>query len=100
MATGTYEIYDEWDGGGSWLADNSNFKNENEPFDAYGTEWEWGIGKMSMQEESFVAVKDGNEDATFWEYLVFWNPNEKKAVFQQFGGGGIVGVGEIKAEKV
>ena len=32
---------------GNWVADNSKFKNDVDPMDAYGIEWERGLGKKS-----------------------------------------------------
>lgn len=82
-------------GTGRWIADNAKFKSEKEPFDAYGTEWQWGVGKKSIKGRLF-ALKDGKEAAEFWEYRVFWHPAEKRAVFEQFGAGGVFGTGEMR----
>lgn len=83
------------EGKGLWVADNSPFKSENEPFDAYGTEWTWGVGKQSIKGRLF-ALKDNKEVATFWEFRVFWHPEKRKAFIQQFGAGGAFGVGEMR----
>lgn len=83
------------EGTGRWITDNSKFKSENEPFDEYGTEWAWGVGKKSIKGRLF-GLKDKKEVATFWEYRVFWHPLEKRAVFQQFGAGGVFGIGEMR----
>ena len=83
------------EGTGRWIADNSKFKSENEPFDAYGTEWTWGVGKQSIKGRLF-ALKDKKEVATFWEFRVFWHPEKRQAIIQQFGAGGVFGVGEMR----
>lgn len=83
------------EGSGRWIADNSPFKSENEPFDEYGTEWKWGVGKQSIMGRLF-ALRDKKEVATFWEFRVFWHPEKRKAFIQQFGAGGAFGVGEMR----
>jgi hypothetical protein len=83
------------EGTGCWIADNSPFKGENEPFDAYGTEWTWGVGKQSLKGRLF-ALRDNKEVATFWEFRVFWHPGKRKAFIQQFEAGGAFGVGEMR----
>lgn len=82
-------------GTGRWITDNSKYKNENEPFDEYVTEWTWGVGKQSIKGRLY-ALKDKKEVATFWEYRVFWHPKEKRAVFEQFGIAGVFGTGEMR----
>ena len=83
------------EGTGRWVTDNSKYKNENEPFDEYVTEWSWGVGKQSIKGRLF-ALKDKKEVATFWEYRVFWHPQERRVVFEQFGAGGVFGTGEMR----
>jgi hypothetical protein len=83
------------EGTGRWITDNSKFKSENEPFDEYGTQWTWGVGKQSIKGRLF-ALKGKKEVAEFWEYRVFWHPQEKRAVFEQFGAGGVFGTGEMR----
>ena len=83
------------EGTGVWIADNSKYESENEPFDEYGTEWKWGIGKKGITGRLF-ALKDKKEVATFWEFRMFWHPKKRKAVLQQFSGSGIVGIGEMR----
>lgn len=82
-------------GTGLWVADNSAFRNEGEPFEAYATEWKYGVGKMVLKGRLY-GIRDGKPTGDFWEYQVFWHPAEKKAYFWQIGAGGAVGVGEMK----
>lgn len=82
-------------GSGRWITDNSTYKSKDEPFDAYGTEWKWGVGKKSIRGRLF-ALKDKQEVATFWEYQLFWHPQERRVVFEQFGGSGVYGSGELR----
>lgn len=80
---------------GRWIADNSRFKSEDEPFDAYGTQWSWGVGKKSIRGRLF-ALKDQKEAALFWEFRIFWHPGKQKAIIEQFSGSGIYAVGEMR----
>ncbi|NJM53120.1 MAG: hypothetical protein HC846_06840 [Blastocatellia bacterium] len=82
-------------GKGRWVADNSKFKSEREPFDEYGMEWTWGLGKKSLKGRLF-ALRDKKELGTFWEFIIFWHPSQRKVIAQQFNGGGIYGEGEMK----
>lgn len=82
-------------GSGIWIADNVAFKGENEPFDAYATQWQYGVGKVSLTGVLY-GLRDGSQTPNFWEYHVYWHPKEQKAVFQQVGIGGAVGIGEIR----
>jgi hypothetical protein len=84
------------EGSGLWITDNTAFQSENESFDAYATEWKWGVGGQSINGRLY-AIRDGKEVDSFWEYHVFWHPTEKKAVFYQVGSGGAVGVGEMRS---
>ncbi len=81
---------------GRWITDNSKFKSESEPFDQYAVEFTWGIGKQSIKGR-LLALKDTKEVGMFWEYLALWHPAEKRVVFQQFGGTGVFGTGEMRA---
>ena len=80
--------------GGRWIADNSKYRSEQEPIDAYGTEWSWGIGRASMTGRLF-GLKEGREVATFWEFRLMWHPGKKRAFLYQFGGDGRLGEGSM-----
>lgn len=82
-------------GTGRWIADNSKFKSEREPFDEYGIEWTWGLGKKTLKGRLF-ALRDKKELGTFWDYRIYWHPQQRKVIAQQFNGGGIFGEGEMK----
>lgn len=77
---------------GRWIADNSAYRSEVEPYDAYGLEWHWGLGEKSLTGRLF-GLRDGEEVGTFWEFRQFWHPGERKLTLQQFGGDGTVGIG-------
>ncbi len=82
-------------GKGRWIADNAKFKSEREPFDEYGMEWTWGLGKKSLKGRLF-GLRDKKELGTFWEFIIFWHPTQRRVIAQQFNGGGIFGEGEMK----
>lgn len=77
---------------GVWIADNSEYKGEQEPYDAYGLEWKFGINKKSIVGRLYGII-DGEEAGTFWEFRKYWDPSIGKAMLIQFGGDGSVGVG-------
>ena len=79
-------------GSGRWIADNSRYRNENEPYEAYATEWKSAFDGMSMNGRLYGII-DGKEVAEFWQFRQYWHPGEKKAVVEQFGWGGTVGIG-------
>lgn len=78
--------------GGHWIADNLAHKSENEPYDAYGLEWSWGIGNKSVIGRLYGIIN--NKDiGTFWEFRNYWDPKQKKYVLIQFGSDGTFGSG-------
>ena len=81
--------------GGRWIADNSAYESENEPFEAYGTQWVSGFDGDTMTGRLF-GVKDGAElTFNFWEFRQYWHPGRKEAVVEQFGWGGALGAGSL-----
>lgn len=77
---------------GRWIADNSAYRSDQETADAYGIEWAWAIGRSSLTGRLF-ALEDGEQSGTFWEFREFWHPGQGQLVVEQFGGGGVYGVG-------
>jgi hypothetical protein len=84
---------------GTWIADNSAFKDANDTTDAYGIDWSWGLGRKSLIGRLY-GIKDGKEIGTFWEFREFWDPGQGQVMATQFGGNGTYGVGphEIRAD--
>lgn len=80
---------------GIWMADNSAYQGEQEPYDAYGMEWEWGLGKKSLQGRMFC-LQGEKEVATVWEFLQFWDFEAKALRMIQIGGDGMLGQGTIE----
>ncbi len=79
-------------GSGRWIADNSAYKSEQEPFDAYGTEWQASFDGTTMTGRLF-GIRNGEETGNFWEFRQYWHPGRGEAMLQQFGWGGTVGIG-------
>jgi hypothetical protein len=84
---------------GTWVADNSTFKNDVDTMDAYGIEWEWGLGKKSLVGRLY-GVKDGKDVGTFWEFREFWHPGEARLIATQHAADGTYGAGphDVKAD--
>lgn len=82
---------------GRWVADNSGYKSETEPFDAYVIEWKSGFDGATMTGRLF-GLKDGTETPNFWEFRQYWHPGRQEAVLDQFGWGGALGTGSIKRD--
>jgi hypothetical protein len=77
---------------GTWIADNRPHRSDEEPFDAYGIEWTWGVGKKSIAGRLF-AMREGKEVGTVWDLREFWHPGEGQLIASQFGSDGTYGVG-------
>jgi hypothetical protein len=84
---------------GNWVADNSKFKNDVDTMDAYGIEWEWGLGKKSLVGRLY-GIKGGKDVGTFWEFREFWHPGEARLIATQHAGDGTYGAGphDVKAD--
>lgn len=77
---------------GAWIADNSAYVSDDEPYEAYGIEWRWALGKQGVTGRLFGIIDD-EEVATFWDFRLYWHPGEGRAYLQQFGGNGRFGSG-------
>ena len=82
--------------GGTWITDNSAYKNDDEPYDAYELVWTHGIGKRSAI-GVMRAITDGKRSGKLWEFRLFWHPGEKTAMLEQFHWYGIYGIGTIQS---
>jgi hypothetical protein len=93
LPTWAQQDWEYWThGSGRWVADNKAYRSENEPFDTYGMEWEWGLGKKTLRGRLF-ALKGGEEVRTLWQFLSYWHPGEERLVVNQWGGDGTFGTG-------
>jgi hypothetical protein len=77
---------------GTWIADNAAYRSAEEPFDAFGIDWTWGIGKQSIVGRLY-GLQSGRESGTFWEFREFWHPGEGQLLATQFSADGTYGVG-------
>ena len=81
-------------GTGTWITDNSAHKSDNEPFDAYGLQWEYGLGKKHLKGRLYC-LRDGQDVGAVWQFLEFWDPAAGEARIVQIGSDGTVGQGRI-----
>lgn len=88
---------DHASGSGVWVADNSAFKTEQEPFEQYGTQWTLCADKKCLRGRLFGSI-GGKEVATFWEFFCFWDAAKNKIRIIQVSIGGAVGEGWIWLE--
>ncbi|MEZ5293907.1 MAG: hypothetical protein R2745_22680 [Vicinamibacterales bacterium] len=77
---------------GTWVADNAPFKGPNDPNDAFGIEWQWGLGRKSLKGRLY-GVRDGKEIGTYWEFHEYWHPGEGRVIATQHGSDGTFGSG-------
>jgi hypothetical protein len=77
---------------GTWVTDNRAYRSEQEPADAYGIEWSWGLGRRSLVGRLY-GLQNGREIGTFWEFREYWHPADGQLVTSQFGADGTVGIG-------
>jgi hypothetical protein len=84
-------------GTGRWIADNAAYKSPDEPWDAYGIEWRWGPGRLSLTGRLFGIVREpsgaAKDSAAMWEFFSYWDPARRELVLTQFGGHGVFGIG-------
>jgi uncharacterized protein YndB with AHSA1/START domain len=80
--------------GGTWIADNTPYQSDAEPWDAYGLEWTSGPGGYSMSGRLFGIRAAERSDSDFWLFSQYWDPARQKAVVQQYGWG-TVGLGSL-----
>ncbi|MGH9861572.1 MAG: hypothetical protein ACRD5F_16255 [Candidatus Acidiferrales bacterium] len=81
-------------GTGTWIADNSAYKSNDEPWDAYKLEWKLVLGKKLLKGRMLV-IKDGKDVGAIWEFLSYWHPKEQRVVMSQWGSDGTYGTGTI-----
>ncbi|WP_306345557.1 MULTISPECIES: VOC family protein [Aquimarina] len=79
---------------GSWITDNKTYKSNNEPFDQYGMDWEWGIGKQSITGKLYGLIK-GKKQGIFWEFRQYWDFTKNQGIVVQYGSDGTVGIGPM-----
>lgn len=83
-------------GGDAWIADNSRYQNDQEPWEAYGLRWSYGLGEQSITGRLY-GLRGGREEATFWEFRVYWHPGTQQVIMLQIASWGAVGEGPMLA---
>lgn len=80
---------------GIWLADNSDYKSSEEPYDYYQIEWQYGIGNTSII-GALYGVTNGEKSNPFWQFRQYWDGENQQAMVLQFGNFGTMGLGYLK----
>ncbi len=91
-------VHEYWtqktNGKGIWIADNSVYKSEQEPYEAYGLEWTYKLAQKYVFGRLYC-IQDGKDIGTIWEFMEYWDVAEGKLKAIQIGSDGSVGQGEI-----
>ena len=82
---------------GLWIADNSEYMDEMERFEAYGIEWRWGLGYQHIEGELF-GLQNGKRSAAFWKLVQYWDAGDQQVKVLQFAGMGAYGLGHLVRE--
>ena len=85
-------------GSGRWEADNGAYRSDEEQYDTYVTEWRSSFDGQTMTGRLF-GVTAGKESVDFWEFRQYWHPVRQQVVIEQFGWGGVIGVGTMWREQ-
>lgn len=80
--------------GGVWVASNSRYQSDREPFDAYKLVWRKGIGGLSAYGR-MTALRGLEETAPIWEFLLYWDSELRQVRVIQFSSSDIVGKGVL-----
>jgi hypothetical protein len=83
--------------GGTWVAPNPANDSDPQQPDAYVMEWRAAHGGHVLIGRLY-GVENGEEIAEYWTYREFWHPGERRAIIEQWGGGGTYGVGSSSWE--
>ncbi len=84
---------------GIWIADNSEYKSDSEPYEAYGIQWQWGFNKKSIKGRLY-GIKEGKDIGSFWEFHTFWHPGENRVIANQYGSDGTFGTGSMTPKEL
>ncbi len=80
---------------GTWIADNADYKNEQERYETYQLTWDWSI-KGQCLKGTLYGVHQGKKSPVFWEFRKFWDSQEGKPTVLQMGLNGTYGVGHTQ----
>lgn len=81
--------------GGRWEADNSNYRSDTEPFPSYGLEFTMGISGRTARARLY-GIHDDDREQDFWEFYIYWDPLNGKAITMQTHVGGAFGYGDLQ----
>lgn len=94
-------LIEDWnnrtENGGIWTADNAAYQSEGEPYDAYGMEWSYGLGKQHLQGRLY-AIKDDMDVGTIWQFTEYWDAQVGQVRIVQLGADGTAGRGTLWKE--
>ena len=79
---------------GIWVAGNSEFMSEQEPYESYINEWNLGIDNKSLTGKLYGKTVSGEKEL-FWEFRQYWDNESQEAVVLQFGNGNTIGQGKM-----
>lgn len=82
-------------GTGVWITDNWEYKYEQEPYDAYGLKWEYGLGNKHLKGRLYC-IKEDQDVGAMWQFTEYWDPMTAKLRVIQVGGDGTVGTGDLQ----
>ena len=71
-----------------WVADNTAYVSEQEPYEAYVTEWVAGPANGSLSGKLY-GLKDGEPSVPFWIFAEYWDPETQTVRIEQFGWGAV-----------
>lgn len=79
---------------GTWVASNTDYMSEAETDDAYGQEWTWGVGRHSLVGRLY-GLRGGEETGHYWDFRMYWDPQERALKLVQYGSSGVFGIGSF-----
>jgi hypothetical protein len=77
---------------GTWIANNADYQSDQETDDAYGVEWSWGVGRMSLLGCLF-GMKGGDRTQEYWQFIQYWDPEAQAGKVIQVAAWGSMGEG-------
>ena len=81
-------------GTGRWIADNREYRSDDEAFDAYAVEWAMSPDQRGLTGRLY-GLRDDREVAEFWRFRIYWDAKARQAVVLQFSGFGVIGSGNM-----
>lgn len=80
---------------GTWLADNSSYFSEDEPYINYAIEWKYGLDNSNLIGRLYGITKE-NQEIDFWQLRLYWNNEKKSAELAQYGYSNVTGIGKLR----